>query len=190
MGRIYMIRHGKPESTWGQGSDTDPGLDATGMAQAEAARDTLLALPAQFRPTAVMSSPLRRCRETADPTARALGVEAIIDPVFGEIATPANVSHDDRSAWLRTAFAGRWSEIVGDIDYEAWRRDILAALTLREGTAVFSHYVAINAAVSLLTGSDKVLTFKPDHASITTFEVRDGVLHLCEAGREAVTGVL
>ncbi len=190
MGRIYMIRHGKPKTVWGQGTDPDPGLDDTGNRQAEAASDTLLALPVQFRPTLVVSSPLRRCRETAAPFARALGVEADIDPTFGEIATPASVAHADRSAWLRTAFAGRWSDIVGDIDYEAWRRDIVAGLLKREGTAVFSHFVAINAAVSAVTGSDAVITFKPDHTSITIFEVRDGALHLCEAGREAVTGVL
>ena len=71
MARLYIIRHGKPASTWG-GADDDPGLDETGRAQAEAARDWLLALPPGHRPKRVASSPLRRCRETAEPTAAAL----------------------------------------------------------------------------------------------------------------------
>lgn len=190
MGRVFMIRHGKPASTWSQGFDVDPGLDDTGRAQAEAARDTLLQIPEPFRPKSVISSPLRRCRETALPFAQALGVELEIDPVFGEVPTPKSIPHDERAAWLKTAFGGRWDEIVGDLDYEQWRQDIARALAGRAGCAVFSHYVAINGAVSAVTGDPRVLAFRPDHASITQFEVRDGALALIELGREAVTGVL
>ena len=71
MSRVYLIRHAKPSATWG-GDDDDPGLDDTGKAQAEAAAKALLALPPQLRPVRVVSSPLRRCRETA-----ACGVEAV-----------------------------------------------------------------------------------------------------------------
>lgn len=77
MSKVYMIRHGKPASTWGD-ADPDPGLDETGHAQARAAADSLLALPIEDRPTAVISSPLRRCRETAQPFADALGVPVIM----------------------------------------------------------------------------------------------------------------
>jgi hypothetical protein len=35
-----------------------------------------------------------------------------------------------------------------------------------------------------------VLSFRPDHASITVFEARDGVLTLIERGPEAATQVL
>ncbi|WP_308238201.1 histidine phosphatase family protein [Phenylobacterium sp. J367] len=50
MPRLYLIRHGKPASTWG-GADDDPGLDDAGRAQAEAARDWLLGLPAGSGPS-------------------------------------------------------------------------------------------------------------------------------------------
>lgn len=188
MTRIYMIRHGKPLSTWGQAGDADPGLDETGRAQAQAVSETLLQMPE--RPTLVISSPLRRCRETAEPFAAALGVDLEIDPTFGEIPTPASVSHEHREAWLRQAFAGRWSEIQGDLDYEDWRRRIAEGLAQRPGAAVFSHYVAINAAVSVLTGTDAVLSFRPDHTSVTSFELEDGRLALAELGRQAETRVL
>ncbi|MEI7932787.1 MAG: histidine phosphatase family protein [Alphaproteobacteria bacterium] len=190
MGRLYMIRHGKPNSTWSDNVGPDPGLDATGLAQADAAAAALLALPEEFRPLYVVSSPLRRCQETAAPFARALGVAVEIDPTFTEIPTPANVPHEERPAWLRRAFGGTWGEMTGDIDYPAWREAIVEGLKSRDRTAVFSHYVAINAAVSALTGSDAVLAFNPGHCSITSFELRDGVLQLCERGAQAETKVL
>lgn len=188
MSRIYMIRHGRPRSTWGQSSDEDPGLDEAGLEQARSAARALLALPEP--PTVVVSSPLRRCRETAAPFAEALGAPVEIDPSFGEIPSPAALTMAERPPWLRQAFAGSWSEIRGDIDYDAWRRSVGEALTRRAGAAVFSHYVAINAAVSCVTGSDQVLCFRPDHVSITAFELAGGRLSLVEQGREAETQVL
>src|SRR5437868_4960148 len=189
MARLYMIRHGKPAAVWGQ-EDDDPGLDDTGRAQAAAARDWLMALPAGERPRRVVSSPLRRCRETAQPTADALGETMEIDPIVGEIPTPKALSLAERGPWLRQAFGGAWSEIQGDLDYDAWRREILASLKARGDTAVFSHYVAINAVVSLLTGDDRVLSFRPDHTSITVLETDGSALTLVRKGREATTGVL
>jgi broad specificity phosphatase PhoE len=189
MARLYLIRHGKPSATWG-GDDDDPGLDETGQAQARAARDWLMALPAGERPTKVVSSPLRRCRETAEPTAQALGVATEVDARVGEIPTPAALSLEARGPWLRKAFAGTWAEIEGDLDYDAWRHDIAASLAARGHTAVFSHYVATNAVVSLLLGLPQVLAFRPDHASITVLETDGTTLTLVEMGREATTGVL
>lgn len=189
MPRLYLIRHGKPASTWG-GGDDDPGLDDTGREQARGARDWLMARPADERPDRVVSSPLRRCRETAEPTAEALGVAIEIDPLVGEIATPALLHPTERPSWLRQAFQGTWAQIRGDLDYDAWRREIVASLRSRGDTAVFSHYVAINAVVSHLLGDDRVLHFRPDHASITVLETDGAELKLVEKGAEAATGVL
>ena len=189
MQRLFLIRHGKPAAVWGE-ADDDPGLDEAGRAQARAARDHLLALPEDMRPLNVVSSPLRRCRETAAPTAEALGVEVEIDPGVGEIPTPAALTAEQRPAWLREAFQGRWTDIQGDLDYGVWRRRAADSLLTRSRTAVFSHYVAINAVMSLLAGDDRVLVFRPDHASITTLETDGSRLVLVEAGREASTGVL
>jgi broad specificity phosphatase PhoE len=188
--RTFMIRHGKPASTWGEDADPDPGLDAVGHAQAEAAADRLMALPETVRPSRVFASPLRRCRETAEPFARRIGASVEIDPRFGEIPTPAGLSDAERGPWLRTAFTLDWRQIVGDLDYDDWRRAVGAALVERAGAAVFSHFVAINAAVSCATGTDAVMSFRPDHASLTVFGVEDGGLALVERGGEAATQVL
>ena len=189
MSRLYLIRHAKPLSSWG-GDDPDPGLDATGSAQALAARDALMRLPASERPVRVVSSPLRRCRETAAPTAEALGVEVEIDPAVGEIPTPRALADAERPAWLARAMAGTWAAIEGDIDYQAWRGAVAAALVGRGATAVFSHFVAINAVVSALRGEARVVSFRPDHASITVLETDGDGLTLIGKGAEASTGVL
>ncbi|WP_369059392.1 histidine phosphatase family protein [Caulobacter sp. 73W] len=186
---IRMIRHGKPASTWG-GADDDPGLDEVGQAQARAAAEALMALSPAERPTRVISSPLRRCRETAQPFADALGMAMEIDPRVGEIPTPKALTGEERPGWLRAAFGARWGEIEGDLDYADWAAGVAAAVAEYEGCAVFSHFVALNAAVGTAIGDDRAVVFRPDHASITVFEIKDGRLRLVEQGAEASTQVL
>ena len=91
---------------------------------------------------------------------------------------------------LRKAFGGLWREIEGDLDYGAWRTEVARAVAAHEGAAVFSHYVAINAAVSTALEDERVMGFAPDHCSISVFEARDGGLILIGKGREAATQVL
>jgi len=189
MSRIYLIRHGKPLSGWGD-ADDDPGLDEVGRAQARAAAEILLGLPPSERPERVVSSPLRRCLETAEPFARALGVDIEIEPAVGEIPTPQALAAAERPAWLRKAFTGRWSEIEGDLDYDQWRRAVAMAVAARTKAAVFSHFVAINAVLSLLSGDERVVSFRPDHTSMSILELGTRGLALVERGREASTGVL
>ena len=165
---VHMIRHGKPASTWGDSvADPDPGLDAEGRAQAEAAAAALLALSPSERPVRVLSSPLRRCRETAQPLANA-----------------------ERGDWLRRSFQGRWDEIVGDLDYAEWARGVARAVVAKPGAAVFSHFVAINAAVSVAKGDPRVRQFEPAHTAISKFEIDGERLSLVEAGRSSETQVL
>jgi len=187
MTRVHVIRHGKPAATWG-GQDDDPGLDMIGHAQAAAVAQEILALPE--RPSRVISSPLRRCRETAGPLAQALGVALIIDPRVGEIPTPAGLSPEERPGWLKRAFDGRWDQIEGDLDYVGWAQGVAAALREYPDAAVFSHFVALNAAVSVATGLAEVMAFRPDHCSRTVFGIDGERLILMEKGREAQSQVL
>jgi broad specificity phosphatase PhoE len=186
---VYLIRHGKPAAAWGD-DDDDPGLDPAGRAQAQAVADRLMALPEPQRPRAVISSPLRRCRETAQPLADALGTSVEIEAAVGEIPTPAGLSPGDRPAWLRGALTCAWADIRGDIDYEAWRDGVARAVACRPGAAIFSHFVAINAVLSVVTGDNRVIGFQPDHTSMTTFALEGGAITLVALGDEAVTGVL
>ncbi|MBV9996960.1 MAG: histidine phosphatase family protein [Caulobacteraceae bacterium] len=189
MACIYLIRHGRPTSTWG-GADDDPGLDPAGWSQAEAAAAALCALPPGQRPAQVISSPLRRCRETATPFARAIGAEIQIEPAVGEIPTPAALVAADRPGWLGQAMSGQWSQIVGDLDYLDWRKAVVNAIARRPGAAIFSHFIAINAVLSALAGDPRTVVFRPDHASMTILEAGEEGLAVVRRGREASTQVL
>jgi len=191
MTRVYMIRHGKPEATWGEhAADPDPGLDAQGRVQAAEAAAWLKALEPHRRPVRIVTSPLRRCVETAEPFAQVMGLRPLLEPAVAEVPTPKDLTPPERGPWLRAAFLGSWEDMGGDISYRAWRDGVAEAVVRHAGAAIFSHFVAINAAVSAALGNDKVANFQPDHASVTVFEVTDGVLTLVELGRPAATRVL
>ena len=110
MGAVFLIRHGAPQSTWGDAeADPDPGLNAIGQEQAERVAEAFLNGHFGEAPKLIVSSPLRRCRETAAPLAEALGLPVEIDPRLAEIPSPRDLSGEGRSAWLRQAF----EELVG-----------------------------------------------------------------------------
>lgn len=135
---VYMIRHGHA-AAWGDpGSVRDPGLDELGRVQARAACAALLCLA--DRPRLIVTWPLQRCRETATPFARALGVEPVVEPRVAEIPTPSALAQEARSAWLREAFGTTRSEITGDLDYTAWRDSVAAAVAARPGAAIFTSW--------------------------------------------------
>lgn len=181
--RLYVIRHANPASAWGAQDSADPGLDDLGRTQAEAACAALLALAKP--PQRIVASPMRRCRETAAPFAHALGAEIATEPRVSEIPAPAGLLAHERRAWLHSAFEQTWDAVAGDINYAAWRNDVAAAIAAQPDTAIFSHFVAINAAVSAATDDPRVRIFEPAHASITVFKTDGLRLTLVERGREA-----
>ena len=178
MPRITLIRHGHAAA--GFGEDMDPGLDAAGHAQAEA----VAAKIQEIGPLPVLSSPLRRCRETAAPLAKLWSKTPIIAPAVAEIPSPKGVSLEDRVGWLRTLMAGSWTDVPDDL--QAWRAACVAAVAaLKEDTVAFSHYVAINVLMSAATGDDRVVCFSPAYCSTTVFDNAGGKLKLVEKGEEA-----
>jgi len=54
---------------------------------------------------------------------------------------------------------------------------------------VFSHFIAINAIVGLLADDDRVVAFKPGHASITKLTRVGDRLRVTQLGAEAATVV-
>ncbi|MDX2232882.1 MAG: histidine phosphatase family protein [Hyphomonadaceae bacterium] len=175
MARLYLIRHGEPASGWAQ-ADPDPGLSALGRAQAAHAAGVL----GRSGVCRALTSPLRRCRETAAAFEMEAGVVAAVEMAVREVPTPDHVT--DRPAWLAEVMAGPWSAVP---DLAPFRRAIIDCLLAQEtDTAIFSHYVAINAAVSAAVGSGSVMVFKPAHASVTVIETTAGELRLIEKGAE------
>jgi len=190
MPKLYLIRHARPAAGWGE--DADPGLDATGEQQAEAA-SRILAQTLDRLP--IYTSPLRRCRETARPLERLWQRSAeVLEPV-AELPSPP-LDLPARQQWLRQAMQGTWSELndlapAGSPDYIVWRQALLDALArLPQDSVVFSHFIAINVAVAAAYARDDVVCFRPDHASITCVEAGNGSVRLIELGRQADTTIL
>lgn len=175
---IYLIRHGEPAGAYG--AHPNPGLTELGTRQALAAAETLAKAGAKR----AITSPLARSRETAAQFEKIMETHARIEAGVGEIITPPGI--EDRVTWLRGIMAGTWTEAGPEL--LAWREKVLASVErVQDETAVFSHFVAINALVSLLTNDDRVIVFKPGHASITKLDRRGGRLVVTELGAEAAT---
>lgn len=187
MTRLFLIRHGEPEAAWG-GDAKDPGLSARGREQAEAAANTLLGEGS----LGIISSPMQRCRDTAAAFEALRGEMARIEPRVSEVVAPVGVT--DRRAWLGENFPWRdgagartWDTL--DPALHAWRAGVLDALrALTSDTAVFSHFIAINAIVGAATKAPATIVCRPDYASITELELRDGVLKLVRLGATMVDG--
>jgi broad specificity phosphatase PhoE len=174
--RLYLVRHGRPAGTFTDASDA--GLDSAGVAQAEAMAGRL----GPLGPLSIVVSPLRRTRETAAPLERRWGAGRV-EPAVGEIPTPAHVALTSRGAWLRSVMTGTWRDV--DPGLRDWRDRVLGALvTLPQSAVVVTHFVAINAAVGAATADDRVMSFSPDHCSVTVLEVDGGRLRLVERGAD------
>ena len=109
--RLLLARHG--ESTWNaegryQGRRDAP-LSERGKRQAAALAAALSAQGA-LRPRTVVSSPLSRARDTALASARALGLEVLLDEDLIEI------SHGSWEGLLVAEIEQRWPEM-----YAQWR---------------------------------------------------------------------
>lgn len=181
MACIYLVRHGRAAA--GFNEDRDPGLDATGQAQAEAIARELVSLA----PIDLVTSPLRRTRETAAPLERLISNHARIVDAVAEIPSPS-ADLAARGEWLRTVMQGGWSDLAPE--YQQWRRDVVAYLcALSRDTIIFTHFIAINAAIGHATGDDRLRCHSPDNCSVTIFEVENGDLRLIERGAEGQTRI-
>jgi broad specificity phosphatase PhoE len=177
MARLYLVRHGRAEAGFGEA--LDPALDELGREQAQAVAREL----APHGPLPILTSPLRRTRETAAPLASLWNVEPVVEPAVAEIPSPTQ-NLQERVAWLRAFMAGSWRNATPIL--AQWREDCLTALAgLPADTVVFSHFVAINVAAGAATSDDRVLAFSPDNCSVTVLEKDGGMLRLIEKGREA-----
>ncbi|MFB7271254.1 bifunctional RNase H/acid phosphatase [Streptomyces sp. NPDC056244] len=108
---FVLLRHGEtaltPEKRFSGSGGSDPELSAVGRRQAEA---VAAALAARGTVQAIVSSPLRRCRETAGAVAARLGLDVTVEEGLRETdfgawegLTFAEVRErypDDLSAWL------------------------------------------------------------------------------------------
>jgi broad specificity phosphatase PhoE len=79
--RVFVLRHGESaDPTVFHGAESDVGLSERGRTQAEAVAPLLAA----FAPAAVVSSAMRRARDTAQPIAAACGLPVLVEPELHE----------------------------------------------------------------------------------------------------------
>jgi broad specificity phosphatase PhoE len=109
-------------------------------------------------------------------------------PAVGEIPSPMT-DPATRGEWLRGVMARVWWAQPAEL--RAWRREVVETLTaLQRPTVVVTHFVAINVAVGVAEGHDRVVGFAPDNCSVTVLDVEDGALRLVRRGAERATQVL
>lgn len=175
MTELLLVRHGRPESGL-----IDPPLNDEGIAQA---RRLAMALEGAGV-TALISSDLRRARQTADIVGETVGHASTTLPGLREWGLPADAMEyvalelldgdDPRS----TAIAeGRFMDFVPDVvDLAAFRATVVDAFdeilaNNRTGrVAVVCHGGTINAYVGHLAGIPDVFWFHPDYASVSRVE--------------------
>ena len=83
---LLLIRHAEQQTM----RELDPPLSERGRLQAERLGKRLAGLPI----TAVVSSPLRRARSTAEPTARAHGLDVAVHPDLAEVRFEADAMRE------------------------------------------------------------------------------------------------
>lgn len=175
---IFLVRHGEATAGWGE--DPDPGLSALGGEQAVQAAQQMQV----HAPLRIMSSPLLRAQETAQPLAQQLGVAVEIDPIFRELPSPVGIA--DRREWLSGFMKQDWQEQNQEI--LEWRKGIWDALfELDRPTVIFTHFMVINAVVGRLTEADETVCCVPDNGSITRLQLDGSALKLVEVGRQHKT---
>lgn len=181
------MRHGRAAAGWNV--DPDPPLDEQGRQQALAVAQKLAVLGTRT----VVSSPLLRCQQTAFPLAASWGVDVVIEPGVAEIPSPNGFTVESRGEWLREVMSGTWTraaEMSGE-QYVRYRDGVADTLrAVPTDAVVFSHYIAINAAIGVATGDDRVVVAQLDNCSVTVIDVNaDGRLEIVEIGGEADTVV-
>lgn len=183
MTTVYLVRHGKAAAAFDE--DHDPPLDKTGTRQALAMADIL----GPKGPLPLISSPMRRTRETASALENVWGAPARVEPRVSEVPSPTE-DLKARREWLTGFMEGSWFDPAA-ADLAGWRQDLIAAIEeIETDTVVSSHFIAINTIVGHLTGDDRVTHFRPDNCSITIIRRTPDGWVLVERGREVETEVL
>jgi broad specificity phosphatase PhoE len=176
---IYLVRHGEAAAAWGE--DPDPGLSTQGRQQALQVRDEL----ERCRDLVLLSSPLLRAQETAQPLATALRTSLSLDERYREIPSPAGT---DRRAWLKQVMKQNWQDQSPEL--LDWREAAWNGLfEFEQSTAIFTHFMVINAVCSKLTDHPETVCCVPDNGCIMQLRLDGNALELLSIGRQMATTV-
>jgi probable phosphoglycerate mutase len=173
---LLFIRHAEPERI-APGSSTapaDPILTDRGREQA----NRLARWMGHEAVDAVVSSPLRRARETAEVVGGELGMDVeVVDELMeydarADYYIPVEELRETRDHHWRAMIEGRWEEIGGE-DPDAFQRRIVpcvdALIERFPGgrVAAVCHGGVINVYLAALLGLERHLWFEPGYTSIS-----------------------
>ncbi|QBS42290.1 histidine phosphatase family protein [Nocardia sp. CS682] len=171
--QLILVRHAQPVRIMNSAGPADPELAPVGLEQAERVPAAL----SQHRITRVVSSPQRRARETAAPTAAKLGsgLDIIDDLAEYDRDLPAYIPIEDAKVEFREVYERiKAGHLPHQIDGKAFKSRVLdavteiAASTDPAGTVVaFTHGGVINVLLQEILGLERPLTFPIDYCSIT-----------------------
>jgi probable phosphoglycerate mutase len=180
---LLLIRHAEPVRIASGDVDgpADPGLTERGASQAQRLAAWLAAEPID----GVVTSPLRRARETAAPLAAALGIEPVVAAGVSEYDADSDeyipieelrAAKDDR--WFAT-IEGRWDD-AGDVNPVEFQETVVPAIdAIAAGApgariAVICHGGVINVYLAHVLGLATPLWFHPEYTSTSRVLVSRG----------------
>jgi probable phosphoglycerate mutase len=173
---LLLIRHAEPQriAPGTSAAPADPVLTERGREQAGR-----LARWLQHETLdAVVSSPLRRARETADVVGAELGIDVeLVDELMeydarSDFYIPVEELRETRDHHWRAMIEGRWEEFGGE-DPERFQRRIVpcvdALIERYPGgrVAAVCHGGVINVFLAALLGLERHLWFEPGYTSIS-----------------------
>jgi broad specificity phosphatase PhoE len=195
--QLLLVRHALPlRSEPGQGSD--PHLSDDGLVQAQRLPEALKRYPI----TRLVSSPQVRSVQTAQPVADALGLTVEIDERLAEYDRdmehyiPIEQIAAEFPEELERLANGHLPSSVDEAAFlariDAGIRDLVAAGDHEDTVAVFSHGGVINGLLHGILGTEKILCFNVDYASVTRLlSSREGNLYVAAVnGTEHVWDLL
>jgi broad specificity phosphatase PhoE len=194
--RLVLVRHGRPD----EGNverPHDPPLRADGRRQAQAVAELL----AGEGITRIVSSPLLRAHQTAEPLAERLRLP--IETLDGWAEADRNLDRYRSRETLRGLGDTEWQRFLDDPvrylggDPQRFRIDVVNALhALVAGArhdariAVYTHGLPINVVLSHILKLDGIVHFHPGYGSITRLRALDaehiGIVSINERGHHHV----
>ena len=193
--KIVLVRHGRPDEGHAE-RPHDPPLADDGRRQAEAVADLL----ATERIDRIVTSPLLRARQTAEPLAARLGIVAEV--VDGWAEADRHLAQYRSVETLKAQGTEEWRRFLADPvrflggDTALFRSAVLKALASLVATgprdahaAVFCHGLPINVVLSHALGLERIVHFPPAYGSITRLRARAvetiGIVSVNETGHLA-----
>ncbi|MET9216694.1 MULTISPECIES: histidine phosphatase family protein [unclassified Nocardia] len=171
--QLILVRHAQPERVIGATTAADPGLTDIGGQQA----DRVPAALAAHEIARIVSSPQRRARDTAAPTAaaRELPVDIIDDLAEYDRDLPAYIPIEDAKTDFAEAYARIKAGLLPEqIDGPAFVARVLtaidglvAAAAPTDTVVAFAHGGVVNVLLADILGLDRPLTFPIDYCSVT-----------------------